>query len=195
MGFWDVLLGRTRLRKPEKEPLFSLTPACLTLETHLGWQPARRAGVCLKPVTSGDFRRVEADVLDLVKIAGAEFKSKIQVIGDKLGFVWVLLEDEDLEDLTTLVHLVGQTLDEEGYGGQLLAAVFRFQPLVGPGLEKKATLFLVYSYKRGLFYPYSPKKDGERDLAEEMRVAAVMGRELPIDKDQSRWFPINECPV
>lgn len=195
MGFWDVLFGRTRLRKPQKEPMFALPGARLTLETSLGWEPAGRAGVCLKSPTSSDFARTEADVLQLATLAAADFRSDLHVVKDQLGFLWLVAADEDLEDLTAIIHLIGQTLDEEGYGGQLLAAVFRFRPAPQPRSGDSPLLYLVYSYKRGLFYPFIPKQGTDRDLAGEMRVAAAMGRELPLDQDQTRWFPINDCPV
>jgi len=88
--------------------------------------------------------------------------------------------------------MAGTPLSEEGFGEQLLAGVFR--------LEKEGeggTLYLIYGYKRGKFYPFMPRPGGakERDESGEMRVYALLERELPWEKDTSRWYPLWDCPV
>ena len=46
--------------------------------------------------------------------------------GDEFGYEWIIVEDNDFEDLVTTVHLVASELVSHGFGEQLLAAVFRF---------------------------------------------------------------------
>ncbi|GAW92328.1 PspA-associated protein PspAB [Calderihabitans maritimus] len=193
MGWWDVLFGRSRLKKPQKDALFSLSTAEVSFEAHLGWIPAGRAGICLKPTSGADYARTEQDVIRLLESAAADFGSKVTVTRDKYNFLWLIIQDQDFEDLISLSHLVAQTLDEEGYGGQLLAVVFRFTDH-RPEQEDKA-YYLIYSYKRGLFYPFVPSGTEARDNSLEMRVFGVMEKELPMEADTSRWYPLWNCPV
>jgi len=218
MSLWDALFGRTRLKRPNMDDLFALATAAVTLEVEVRWQPAGRAGVCLKPVTSGDFAAAEAELRELVQVAARDSGTRVEVLTDAYRFRWLLLADPDFEDLVTLVHLIGRELEAHGYGAQLLSAVFRFQelaladgavagsrweqPPAGPGSHGEQppsgpgrACYLIYNYKRGNFYPFCPTGKQRRDHAAETRAAALMEQELPMEKDLTRWFPIWDCPV
>jgi len=43
---------------------------------------------------------------------------------DSFGYTWIIVRDSDLEDQVTTIHAVAQGLEEQGFGSQLLAAVF-----------------------------------------------------------------------
>ena len=62
MGFLDVLFGRKRLPEARRDDLFALATAAVTLDVELGLKPAPRAGVCFKPLSAGDFTRVENEM-------------------------------------------------------------------------------------------------------------------------------------
>ena len=53
---------------------------------------------------------------------------------DDYGYVWVVVRDEDFEDLVTSTHVVSSELSAYGFGEQLLAAAFRFDSDGRPGL-------------------------------------------------------------
>lgn len=194
MGFFDVLFGRTRLKKPKTEPFFALATAQVGLEVELGWKPSDRAGICLKPVTSGDFSQAMRELEELVRYVARDTDTRVTVEEDEYHFRWILLEDPDFEDQVNLVHLVAQELLAQGYGEQMLAAVFRFA-------EDGKARYLIYNYKRGNFYPFIPtdpggaKKEGSRDNAAEIRAGALLKKELPLESDQSRWFALWGFPV
>ncbi|MDN5347947.1 MAG: hypothetical protein PWP65_1511 [Clostridia bacterium] len=192
MGFLDALFGRARPPQPKIEPLFALSTAWVALQSKLGWVPAGRAGLVLKPATGHDFSEAAREVEGLLKLAGEEMGSRLEEKKDEYGYTWLLVQDKDWEDLVSLVHVAGQTLTEKGYGTQLLAAVFRMQR---EG-EESPPLYLIFSYKRGKFYPFIPLgKDRERDNAEEMRLYSLLEKELPWENDLSRWYPLWDCPV
>ena len=68
---------------------------------------------------------------------------------------------------------MAQGLEEAGFGGQLLAAVFKFE-------GGKEPVYWVYGYKRGAFWPFVPAGEGkERDNAEELELKAKLEKELP----------------
>lgn len=200
----DALLGRPRLVPARPEKLFALVTAAPTLEQELGWVSTGRAGICLKPVATLQYAEVQQELVELARLGARETKSRVEAVRDQLGFTWLVLEDPQFEDLVTLAHLAVSTLEEKGFGTQVLSAVFRFQP--GPRLQEMAAetlpsrIYLIYNYKRGTFYPFLPRgaqaqaADGRLESAE-LQAAALLGRELPVEKDPSRWYALWECPV
>jgi len=195
VSLWDALFGRTRLKKANMDDLFALPTAQITLEVDVGWKPAGRAGVCLKPVTSGDFAQAERELQELVRAAARGTGTTVDVTTDEYSYRWLLLEDPDFDDLVTLVHMTGRELESQGYGAQLLSAVFRFRPTDNANTDVSAG-YLIYNYKRGNFYPFCPTgANKKRDNATEMRVSALTEDELPVEKDLKRWFPLWDCPV
>jgi hypothetical protein len=113
---------------------------------------------------------------------------------DSYGYRWLLLEDSDVEDLVNRVHLVNSLLAENGWGPQLLCSVFGVVP--GPGADSTAKPFyLVYLFKRGTFYPFAPVGKERRDNELELRVRSLLGSDLPVEPDLSRWFPLWDLPV
>ncbi len=84
------------------------------------------------------------------------------------------------------------TLEDRGFGNQLLCSMFGFADEEGAN-----RLYLVYLYKRGTFYPFAPVADGDekRDNELELRVRGVLGSDLPIEADLTRWFPLWGVPI
>lgn len=195
MGFFDALFGQSKPPQPRLDPLFALSTAAITFETELGWVPTGRSALVLHPVTSQDFRETEKELRELLDLATQDTKSRIKAENDEYRYRWLVFGDPDWDDLVELVHLAGQTLTEKGYGTQLLAAVFSFcreEASDGPG----STLYIIFSYKRGLFYPFLPlDREKGRDTTEEMRIYALLEKELPWEKDIGYWYPLWGCPL
>ena len=189
VGLRDVLFGRRKLAAPAEERLFALTTAAVTLQTECNLKTSGAGGICFKPLSAGDFTRAESDVEQLLDSVAAESGSKLQRRDDTFGYSWVIVRDADLEDQVTAVHAVAQGLEEQGFGEQLLAAVFKFG-------GSKHPVYFVYGYKRGAFWPFVPTgKDQERDNAEELELKAKLEGELPIEQDLSRWFGLFDAPL
>ena len=189
MGLRDVLFGRKKLAGAASERLFALTTAAITLETECGLKTAGAGAVCFKPLSAGDFVRVQSDVQQLLDSVAAESGSKLERRDDKYGYTWLVVRDAQLEDQVTAVHAAAHGLEEQGFGSQLLAAVFRFDGGEHP-------VYWIYGYKRGAFWPFVPTGEGqERDNAEELELKAKLEPELPIEQDLSRWFGVFDAPV
>ncbi len=190
MGWLDALLGRTRLPRPKTEELFTLVTAQVDIEADLGWVAAGRAALCLKPVTTAEFAEVEADLAGLVRLVATDSDTKVDVQVDEFRYRWLLFSDRDFADLVGVIHIAAQELQAKGYGEQLLAAVYPFAEK-GAG----AVAYVVYSYKRGAFYPFIPLADRKRDNGAELRAASLLERRIPVEKDYTRWYPLWDCPV
>src|SRR5688500_12394500 len=189
VGLTDVLFGRKKLKEAQGERLFALSTARVTLDVELGLKPGKRAAVVFKSLSSGDFVRVENELHELLDVAAREDGSPVTRTGDALGYDWVVVEDNDFEDLVATVHLIGSELKARGFGPQLLAAVFRFD-------GGKHPVYFVYGYKRGAFWPFVPTgKDKERDNAAELELKAKLEQELPIEQDLTRWLALFDAPV
>ena len=87
--------------------------------------------------------------------------------------------------------MANTTLTEAGWGAQLLCSVFGFVPEPGAASDARA-FWLVYLYKRGTFYPFAPvdNQKERRDTELELRIRTMLGVDLPVETDLSRWFPL-----
>ena len=220
MGFLDSLLGRTKPVRPNLDALFALPSAAVTLETSAGLVLSGRAGVCWMPPAGQSAADVQREISQLLDIpddlaglgqATAEAGQSAAEAGqsaaksgpsagvltqaeDSYGYRWLLLEDSDVEDLVNRVHLVNSLLAENGWGPQLLCSVFGVVP--GAGADSTAKPFyIVYLFKRGTFYPFAPVRKERRDNELELRVRSLLGSDLPVEPDLSRWFPLWDLPV
>jgi hypothetical protein len=189
LGLTDVLFGRKKLKAAQGERLFALSTARVTLEVELGLKSAGRGAVLFKPLSSGDFVRNENEIQELLDAAAQESGSRVKRRTDEFGFEWIVVEDPDLEDLITTVHLVASELTARGFGEQLLAALFRFDGDEHP-------VYWVYGFKRGAWWPFVPTgEDKQRDNAKELELKAKLEPELPIEPDLSRWLALFDAPV
>ena len=185
------LFGRRRQRAAAavRDRLFGLSTARVTLEIELGLKTAGVAAVIFKPMSSGEFVRAESDLEQLLGNVAAESGSKIERKTDSFGFQWLIIRDDDLEDLVTAANLVASELSDAGFGPQLLAAAFRFD-------GGKSPVYFVYGFKTGTFWPFVPTGDGQqRDNAEELELKAKLEHELPIEPDLTKWLALYDAPI
>jgi hypothetical protein len=189
MGFLDALFGRAKPVKAKTEQLFAISTAAVTLETRWGLRPSGAGAVVFKPLTSSYFAEADQEIDGILALAAKEQGSSVRRVGDDFGYQWVIVQDDQFEDLVAAIHMVTLTLQERGFKDQLLAAVFRFDGgSAGP-------IYWIYNYKRGTFYPFVPRRNNQRDNAEELRLGAVMERELPMEKNASQWYALWGIPI
>jgi hypothetical protein len=182
------MFGKKKLAGPARDRLFALTTAAVTLQTELGLRTAGVGGVCFKPLSAGDFVRAENDLQQLLDSIAADSGSRLERREDAFGYTWIVVRDPDLEDQVTTVHAVASGLEEQGFGPQLLAAVFKFD-------GGKHPVYWIYGYKRGAFWPFVPTGEKERDNAEELELKAKLEPELPVEQDLTRWFGVFDAPM
>jgi len=188
VGFLDALLGRTKPVPPNLDELFALPSAAITLQAATDFVPTGIGSVSFRAAEGKAFSDIEKDVTDLLSMG--ENKTPISVSADSYGYTWVVCTHsaDDIEGLITDLHAVNYSLEGGGFGPQLLCTIAGFRDSAG------ARLGLVYLYKRGTFYPFAPKAGERRDNAAELRVRGVLGDDLKIEPDLSRWFPVWGAP-
>jgi hypothetical protein len=197
VSFLDAILGRSKPKQAKLDALFAVSGAAITLEAGLGLKPTGAAAVCFKPASGQEFAETSGELHYLLDLAMKESGSTVHVDDDRYGYRWVVIRDPDLEDLVTSVHLVNSTLEEHGFGPQLLCSVFAFAAAGPEGLERpgERRCHLVYLYKRGTFYPFAPRDGERRDNELELQVRGTLGGDLPIEPDLARWFAVWGIPL
>jgi hypothetical protein len=198
--FLDALLGRSRPKQAKLDALFGVTGAAITLEASAGMRPTGQAAVCFKPASGQGFEAASEELHGLLELAVKEAGSTLRVTDDRYGYRWVVLADPEMEDLVTAVHLVNSTLEQHGFGPQLLCSVVGFSDRgpggTGPSGDASGRRFyLVYLYKRGTFYPFAPLGGERRDNELELRVKASLGGDLPLEPELGRWFALWGLPL
>lgn len=200
MGLLDTLFGRTKPVKANLDGLFALPSAAVTLQVAAGLVSSGKAGVCFKPPAGAAFAQMQKDVEQLLQVgdedAGAT-KPTVTHVGDNYGYRWIVVDGGAIDDLVTRVHMVHSSLEEAGWSTQLLCSVFGFVPEAGADVSDAVDrpMFLVYLAKRGTFYPFAPDGKEQRDSELELRVRGILGKDLPVEDDLTRWFPLWDLPV
>ena len=139
MALKDLFGRRKRVASVARDRLFALSTARVTLEVELGLRTAGVGAVVYKPMSAGEFARAASDVEQLLDAVAVEAGSKIERKSDSFGFEWLIIRDNDLEDLVTGAN-PSLPSSNAGFGPQLLAAPFRFSGGKNP-------VYFVYGFK------------------------------------------------
>jgi hypothetical protein len=185
----DSLLGRSRPIKASVDQLFGLSTASVTLETEFDLKPTGAAGVCFRAVSSGEFSRLQQEIDDLLKASTRDAPLTWRSSTDSFGYQWIILHSDDYANLITTVHMVSRELEDSGFSEQLLAALVQFRD------AQNRTVYWLYNYKRGTFYPFVPSGNQTRDNPYEIRLSSVMKRELNVETDLTKWYALWGVPL
>src|SRR3712207_1560411 len=170
-----------------------MTTAQVTLETGLGLKHRNVAGMVFQAVATADFKEIVTEAEELLRGVGEESGTSVETSSDEYGYRWIVLRDDDFEDLVVAINTVASALETGGYGDRTLAAVFAFE-------EEGRPIYFIYNFKRGSFYPFVPAPgDKQRNNEREFQLKAQIGNELPIEprseerrvgkECRSRWSP------
>jgi len=170
-------------RDADPEDLFGMSTAYMTMEADLGFEPAGATALCFADVDSTDFEDAVENVEAILEAGEVETGTKAEFTTDDHGYEWVVLEDDDPEDLVTSIHFAADEFIERGYGSRLLAALFAFQ-------KGDQRAYWVYSFRRGRYYPFAPEGDHDRHNQTEIKLQSVLDGELTVEPDKEYWYPL-----
>jgi hypothetical protein len=189
VGFLDSLLGgRGKLKPPAPDRLFAMTTAQVQLQAGLGLEPKGVGGIAFQQVATADFKQILQSTEELLHGSAEDTGTQIESADDEYGFRWVILRDQDFDDLLVAMNTVSSELQGGGYGDRLLCAVFPFT-------EDGRPIYFIYNFKRGGFYPFVPMGDKKRNTEREFQLRAQIGEELPIEPETERWLPLWDLPL
>jgi hypothetical protein len=193
MGFLDTLFGRTKPVQPKLDDLFGLPSAAVQLEAAAGFKPTGSGSVSFRAPEGKPFADIQKEVLELLDMDNGKPGGglPVEVTKDTYGYTWLVCNhmSDELDALVTDLHAVNSALVDGGFGPQLLCTLVAFRD------DNQRRLSLVYLYKRGTFYPFAPLGSGNnRDNALELQVKGVLGEDLRMEQDLTRWFPVWGAP-
>lgn len=185
MGLFDALLGRSKPPQADLDILFQVPQAVISLEAQ-GFTFTGTGGVCFRDV-EGSADNVSIDEAE--QLVRLDDTATVERTDDAYGFHWITVtRPGDAPGLCTDLHAVNSGLDQAGFGSSLLCSTVVFStPAGGP-------LGLVYLFKRGTFYPFAPTGAQQRDNALELQVRGVIGQDVPVEADLSRWLALWGAP-
>jgi PspA associated protein B len=161
----------------------------VTLQTECSLTPAGDSALIFKPLSAGEFASTEKDAEELLSGVAKGQGSEVDRKTDSFGFEWVIVRDPQLDDQVAGVHALASELEDHGFGGQLLAAAFKFTGGAHP-------VYWIYGFKTGTWWPFVPTgAKQERDNAQELELKAKLEKELPVEQDLSKWLALFDAPI
>lgn len=188
------ILSNNKKPKTDSDNLFSLSSACLTLETKLGLKSAGKCGLSLKNASGTHFNEMKEEIGRFLDISKSDFELDYRMVLDNYDYLWIILEAKGMEDILAGVAAVGDTIEEKGFCRQLLVSVFEFINMEETGDQNHQHYYLVYNYKYNIFYPFVPQGNQSRNTENEMKLMATVGHEIPFERDSSLWYPLWNLP-
>lgn len=189
MGLLDVITGKRKLKQPAPDRLFAMSTAWVTFEAQFELRSRGVAGIVFQALDTADFTQLVRDMEEVVRGSAADAGTQVEESRDAFGYRWMVLRDDDVEDLVAGVNAVSTEIQGGGYGDRLLCAVFAFDD------AQKRAVYWIYNYKRGTFYPFVPAGEKARDNERELKLKAGLRAELPIEPELERWFPLWDIPM
>ncbi len=139
----------------DKNSLFGLTQAYITLNVKLGAKFTGGAALCVKEST-GIFNSIVDEVRGFLDVSD---DIAYRVERDRYGYIWFILNSDMLEGVVAALDAIADTFIEYGFKEQILASVFAFNA------ERK--FYLIYNHRSNKFYPFVPSLNG-RDVEFEL---------------------------
>src|SRR2546423_8561737 len=127
-----------------------MTTAQVTMETSAGLKHRNVPGMVFRPLATADFKQIVADAEELLRGAAKDTGTTVETADDEFGYRWVILRDDEFEDLVVAVNVVSSQLEAGGYGDRLSCAVFAFE-------EEGRPIFFPHNFQRRASHPIAPR--------------------------------------
>ena len=194
MGLFDAVTGRHKVKGPAPDRLFAITTAAVTLQAGYEIVPAGAAAIVFQPLATSEFEATLRDMEEVVRATAADSGTQVTTQDDSYGYRWMVLRTPAIEDLAVGINAVSSSIEAAGHGERLLCAVFAFAD------AQKRSIYFIYNYKRGSWYPFVPQSgtgaaSTSRSTERELQLKAQIGRELPLEPEIERWFPLWGIPI
>jgi PspA associated protein B len=186
---------KKKLSKSEDESdiIFSLSGGHITLETRLGLRSTGRCGISFKSTSGMQFNDLTNEIKAFLDHSLTEFNISYETLTDSFGYFWIIIKAKVMEDELAALTAVRDTVEDAGYLPLLLASVFQFQ--VKDSESPGVNAYLIYNHKRKNFYPFVPMSRQERNSEYELKMMAILSKEVPFENNMSLWYPLWNIPV
>jgi hypothetical protein len=169
--------------------LLALPSATDALAEDLGFRPIGTCSVCFRPVEGRSFRDFQHGVVDWLD-RDTEKTMPTETTEDSYGFSWLTIArpPDRFESLVADLHRACLRFADSGFGPQLLCALTVFRD------RGERQVALIYTCKRGTFYPFAPQSEESRDNKLELAFKHAIEGKLRLEPDLRRWFPLWAAP-
>jgi len=190
MGLFDVIRGKRKIKASAEDRLFALTTAYVSSIDDLNIKSKGSAALVLQPLDTPHFNQVLKEAESISAATANESGTSVESQTDSYNYHWLIFKDQDIDDLVVSINAAAGTVEGEGYGDRTLCALFPFTNAL------RESIYLIYNYKRGSFYPFVPSKGSQsRDTEQELRLKSQLSRELPIEPELEYWLPLWDTPL
>src|SRR2546429_6201540 len=132
-----------------------MSTAYVTIETGLGLKHKPVAGIVFQPLATADFKQILSDTEELLRGSAADTGTKVESADDQYGYRWIILRDDEFEDLVVSVNVISTQLEAGGYGDPI--------PCPDLGLDGEGRpLYFIHHYQRGALYPLVAAPGGKQ---------------------------------
>ena len=121
-----ALFGMSRRTTNADDALLAIAVAEPTFSAAHQMFTTGKVGLTYKPNDSEFFSDLENEMRKLLAAGEKMTGTRYNIVSDEYGYRWIMMADDQFEDLAMAVYAVGQSFKEHGCHDQLLAAVFPF---------------------------------------------------------------------
>lgn len=191
-----ALLGGRRNRVDQAPKLADLD-ALRAMSTR-GTAPLQRAGleptgvgsVCIKPVDQAPDPALADQLRQLETATTIDGEPTWEFMTDEFGYRWFTRRASryDINGLINDLYDANHMIDRGGHGSALVCTLVTFKAYDRPMLG------MVFRPNRGTWYPFVPIGPTTRDNDRELKVRELIGDQLKVEPDLSKWSPVWDAP-
>jgi hypothetical protein len=182
MSLARVLLGPREPMRARAGLVHGIASARLTFEVELGLR-ARAAAVVFEPPAIPGLDELLAGIADDTALRAGR-------CDDAFGLGWATLSGASLDDLAISIGVLAESFDRVGTWEQLVCAAFAFE-----ARGSNAHVYWIYNFARACFYAFVPLDAHRRDSAQEQRLQKAAARDLRLEPDREKRYPLWGIPV
>ena len=171
-------------RRNKLKSIYTLAENVRELDFYLGFRPQNVGGIKIK---NFDILKDEKfrDFIQLFK-RGYHIDIDLKDTGESL---WALVRHNDLKGIVDTSFMMYVAAKDRRKEKDFRYSLFKF--------KGKYNLYFVFRYDSCKFYPFIPlDRDSKlRHVEEELKIASLLGKKIPIEKSPKKWEPIWDVPI
>ena len=188
VGLLKTLFGHGKRGQSQRKRYFSIVRALDSLRNRDDVRLGQKAGVVFHPTKSEFFCNLNSKLQYMPNMSVRNINNPYEIKDDTFGTRWVIANNSHWEELADTVHVIGETITQNGHGDRILAAVFQID------FEGK-NAYWIYSLKHGNYSPFVPANGQLRDNDTEIRLGALMEEEqIPVERNLEQWYALWGIP-
>lgn len=170
-------------KKADPNDLIALSRVSLAVETNMNYEPCEVGGLAFSDIDDQEFEKALNEVKGVIK-SNDDTEDADLDMKDIHGTQWIVVNDESIESLAANLQFGASAMESVEYSSRLLAAVLPFKN------DENDYIYVIYSFRRGSFYPFAPQGLDERDSKIERRLSTIIEDEIDVEDDRSYWYPL-----